>query len=251
MTVGEAIDALKIPSAARLDRRVPKKLLLEHGAPTAADKRRIKEGIEPIQWVAALKPSTIGVPAYKDQEREYLEIAVLHVILRPTVKVRRLVELLHRAVPYPVVGLTEQDGRLELSLAHKRWSQGEAEKTVLDDELVAVSWPSDAEPHGPLFSEALSLNRQPQGSLRTVYQGWIDALLALQAARRTGRLEIPADAERRMARGEALRECARLDAEIVRLRTAAKKEKQMPRQVVLNLELKQVEAARAAALEQL
>lgn len=251
MTVEEAIDALEIPSAARLDRRVPKKLLLDYGAPTAADKRQIKEGIEQIQWVAALKPSTIGVPAYKDQEREYLEIAVLHVILRPTVKLTRLVELLHRAVPYPVVGLAEQDGRLEISLAHKRWSKGEAEKTVLDDALVAASWPSAVDPHNPLFSEALSLNRQPRGSLRTVYQGWIDVLLALQAAQRTGHFEIPADAARRVARGEALRACDRLDAEIVRLRTAAKKEKQMPRQVALNLELKQVEAARAAALERL
>ena len=47
---------------ARVDQRVPKKLLLEHGAPTAADKRQINDGIEELLWVAALKPTTIGVP---------------------------------------------------------------------------------------------------------------------------------------------------------------------------------------------
>jgi hypothetical protein len=30
-------------------------LLTEHGAPTAADKRRVSDGIERVQWVAALK----------------------------------------------------------------------------------------------------------------------------------------------------------------------------------------------------
>lgn len=33
--------ALEIPENARVDRRIPKKLLVERGAPTAADKRQI------------------------------------------------------------------------------------------------------------------------------------------------------------------------------------------------------------------
>jgi hypothetical protein len=98
---------------------------------------------------------------------------------------------------------------------------------------------------------ALALGRQPQASLLTLYQGWIDVLLALEAARRTGRFEIPDAAERRAARRDALRDCARLEAEMARLRAVAAKEKQMPRQVELNLELKRAETARAAALAQL
>ena len=62
---------------------MPKKLLLENGAPTAADKRQINDGIEELLWVAALKPTTIGVPEYRDDVREYLEIAVLSLVLRP------------------------------------------------------------------------------------------------------------------------------------------------------------------------
>ena len=44
MKAAELIAALDLPGA-RVDRRVPKKLLVENGAPTAADKRRINEGI--------------------------------------------------------------------------------------------------------------------------------------------------------------------------------------------------------------
>ena len=60
-----------------VDRRVPKSLLIENGAPTAADRRRIREGIEELRWVASLKPTTIGVAEYRDETREYLEISVL------------------------------------------------------------------------------------------------------------------------------------------------------------------------------
>lgn len=251
MTGDEAIAALELPMAARVDRRVPKTLLLEHGAPTTADKRHINEGIEQIQWVAALKPTTIGVAAHRDDAREYLEIAVLRATLRADARTPRLIELLHRAVPYPVFAVTELGDCVNLSLAHKRWSQGEAGKTVLEGEPVAVDSPRDGDAHGLALVAALALGRQPQVSLLALYQGWVDVLLALEAARRTGRFEMLDSAERRAARREALRDCARLEDEMARLRAAAAKGKQIPRQVKLNLELKRAEVARATALAQL
>jgi len=246
--INDLIAALDLPAGSCVDQRVPKKLLLENGAPTAADKRHINEGIEELLWLAALKPTTIGVPEYRDDVREYLEIAVLRLTLRATAKVTRLVELVHRAVPYPLLLLTEQGERPGLSAAHKRWSQGEAGKTVLEGNVVVAEW--DAEHDGerwPTFREALALGKQPRTTLRALYQGWIDTLLALQAARVTGTFAVAANAEHAAARRDALQECARFDTEIARLRAAAAKEKQMSRRVELNLEMKRVEAAQTAA----
>ena len=246
---GDAVlSALDLPASSRVDQRVPKKLLLENGAPTAADKRIINDGIEELLWLAALKPTTIGVPEYRDEVREYLEIAVLRLTLRTAAKATRLVELVHRAVPYPLLLLTVQGERPGLSAAHKRWSQGEAGKTVLEGGVVAAEW--DAERDGerwPAFRDALALSEQPRTTLHSLYQGWIDTLLALHAARLTGAFAVAGNAEHAAARRDALQEGARLDAEIARLRAAAAKEKQMSRRVELNLELKRVEAAQAAA----
>ena len=89
MRADELIAALDLPTAARVDRRVPKKLLLENGAPTAADRRLIAESIESLVWVAALKPTTVGIPAFVDEIREYLEIAVISVTVRNTAQGRR------------------------------------------------------------------------------------------------------------------------------------------------------------------
>jgi len=252
MNAADLLAALDLPAAARVDRRVPKTLLTEYGAPTAADKRRINDGIERAQWVAALKPSTVGVAVYRDEVREYLEVAVLHVVLRATAKLGRLIELLHRAVPYPVVAVAEQEQRAHLSLAHKRWSQGEAGKTVLDGAVVAVnSVEVNDEPTRIAFLSALALGRQPHGTLLSLYQGWIDTLLALQAASRTRIFAVPDTADAKVARRETLATCERLEAEIARLRAVAAKEKQMHRQVELNLELKRLEAEHAAALARL
>lgn len=272
------IQALRLPEGCRVDQRVPKKLLLENGAPTAADKRLITEAIEEIQWVAALKPNTIGVPDYRDTLREYLEIAVLAVTVRGGVKPAshsRLAELLHRAVPYPVLLLLvapQMEGQsLTLSLAHKRWAQNEAAKVVLHGSPISVmvsvtvsaslsdghaSGSSHLDPAAVAdvenaFIQSLSVTRQPQATLHALYQGWVDCVQALLAARLTGSYQTPTTPEQAAARRQALADCERLEAEVSRLRAQAAKEKQMARQVELNLTLKRVQAELAAAQQQL
>ena len=240
--------ALALPDSALVDRRVPKSLLEENGTPTAADKRHIREGIEEVRWVAALKPTTIGVDVYRDSVREYLELAVLKLILRSRVGADRITELVHRAVPYPVLLIAWEGDTPELSLAHTRWSQGEAGKTVIDGEVIAVR-PLDgyAEELSCAFSDALALTRQPRSTLRTLYQGWIDVVHSLRAARVTGVFSIPTSPMEAADRAAALREYRNLDARIADLRAAAKKEKQISRRVEMNLELGRLGIDRAAA----
>lgn len=264
------IHALRLPESCRVDQRVPKKLLLKNGAPTAADKRLITEAIEEIQWVAALKPNTIGVPDYRDTLREYLEIAMLAVTVRGVVKPAshsRLAELLHRAVPYPVLLLLIEGQSLTLSLAHKRWAQNEAEKVVLDGSLISVTVsaslsgvnaadashpdPAEAAQAERAFIQSLSVTRQPQATLYALYQGWVDCVQALLAARLTGSYQTATTPEQAAARRQALADCERLEAEVSRLRAQALREKQLARQVELNLTLKRVQAELAAARRQL
>jgi hypothetical protein len=118
----------------------------------------------------------------------------------------------------------------------------------LEGEIVAVEWNAEHDGGNWLaFRDALALGKQPRTTLQALYQGWIDTLLALQAARVTGAFAVAANAKHAAARRDGLHELARLDAEIARLRAAAAKEKQMARRVELNLELKRMEAAQAVA----
>ena len=249
------VSALGLPASCRVDQRVPKKLLVENGAPAPADKRLINDCIEEVQWLAALKPNTVGVAEYRDNEREYLEVAVLCVTARPVpvakpVNTTRLAELVHRAVPYPVLLLLATPQTLHLSLAHKRWAQNEAGKVVLDGDPTTVALALDLSAEHA-FVQALALARQPQASLLALYQGWADCLTAWQAAEVTGQFTTTTTPAQAAARREALRTCQRLELESTRLRALAAKEKQMAKQVDLNLALKRISAELASAREQL
>lgn len=245
MIADAIVRAIGLPDSALVNQRVPKKMLVENGAPTAADKRRINDGIEEIHWLAALKPNTIGVPEYIDDVREYLEIALLAVTLRSEAKAGRLAELIHRAIPYPLFLILVQGDKINLSLNHKRRAQNEADKFVLDGDSVEVAAFGDASLSaevGRQFLDALALGKQPRVSLLQLYQGWIDTVVALQASQISGTFSQAITKGAAIARREAVQKCWELEAKIASLRNAAAKEKQMGRRVELNLEIKGLEA---------
>lgn len=250
MSFDEVLDALALPADARVDQRVPKKLLTEHGAPTAADKRQLQEGIEELMWVAALKPTNIAVPTFRDDVREYLEVAVLTATFRAGAKPTRLIELIHRAIPYPVVLLTEQTGAVSLSLAHKRWSQGEGGAVVVEDvRRTAPFHPKSPTAEEALFLASLGISGLPNRDLFALYQGWLDRVAALEAAQITGTFSPPDSDGRAQALRDGLDTRAGLQRELAALRAQAEKEKQLNRRVQLNLEIKRLEA-KVAATEQ-
>jgi hypothetical protein len=238
------IAALDLPPGAKVDARVPKKMLVEQGAPTTADKRAIQDGIDELQWLAALKPTTIAVPAFADQTHDYSEIAVIATVFRPGARSTRLTELIHRAIPYPILLITVAVDGVALSVAPKRAAQNEGGKVVV--ERVVSSGGID--PNAPsnverAFLQSLALGRQPLRDLSTVYGGWLARIEALEAARLSGVYcaddEI-GSIERRRA---ALEEHSRLAREVSQLRTQARHAKQISHRVDLNQKIKIIETA--------
>ena len=214
MSFAPVIDALAFPPDARVDQRVPKKLLLEQGAPTAADKRQIQDGIEEMIWVAALKPTNIGVPAFRDDVREYLEIAVLTVTLRAAAKPPRLIELIHRAIPYPLV-LVDRARRYRQPVAGAqtlvagRGGQGGHRGRPARPRF---------NPDAPTAEEAaflasLAVSRLPLATCSRSIR-WLDRVAALEAAQITGTFAPPDSADQRSALREGLDTHARLQRDL-------------------------------------
>ena len=190
------ISALALPPETLVGQRVPKKLLAENGAPTGSDKRQINDGIEEILWHAALKPANLGVPTYRDAVREYLEIAILTVSFRPAARPTRLVELIHRAIPYPVLLVATMGEMATVSVAHKRWSQGESGQVVIEElRATAPFLPASPTAKELQFLTRLSVIGLPQVSLYALYQSWLDSVLALEASQITGAFVPPPTAD--------------------------------------------------------
>lgn len=244
LAIDSVLSALALPTRARVDARVPKKMLVEQGAPTATDKRAIQDGVDEMQWLAALKPNTVAIPAFTDECYDYSEIAVIAAAFRPTARAPRLTELIHRAIPYPVLLITTGTAGVAVSVATKRAAQNEGGKVVVERIVVA----GDIDPIAPsvaerAFLESLALEQQSSRDLSTVYAGWLVRIEGLAAARLSGSYSVSDESDLIDRRRAALEEHSRLVREIARLRTQAMRAKQMSQKVDLNQKIKAIETA--------
>ncbi len=250
--VAAIVSALDLPPGARVDARVPKKMLVEQGAPTTADKRAIQDGVDEIQWLAALKPNTVAIPAFADEVHDYSEIAVIAATFRSAARASRLTELIHRAIPYPVLLITAGPSGVAVSVAPKRAAQNEGGKIVVE-RVVAVG---DLDPQTPLdidraFLDSLALKSQPSRDLSSVYDGWLARIEALAAARLSGAYGASDDGQTVERRRAALERHGALARDIAGLRAKAAREKQLNRRVDLNIEIQRLEQALAAQKQDL
>ena len=250
MSLSLLISALALPPESRVDQRIPKKLLVEQSDATAADKRLLQDGIEELNWIAALKPVNVGVPEYRDDVREYLEIAVLSATLRNAAKTR-VAELIHRAIPYPVILIAVQGEDCTLTLVHKRWSQGETGKVVIEELQSTGALRLEPKSEESLFLESLALSALPRSDLFALYQGWIDCITALEAARITGSFAALPSSDRGSDLRKGLEAHTRLQRDISLMRAQAAREKQMSRRVELNVEIRRLEAKLAETIANL
>ena len=236
MNPAEVLTALHLPLTALADQRIPKKLLLENGTPTSADKRLIETHTAELRWDAVLRPDTVAIPAYQTDVHEYPELQAMTVTVRDlklnSAKATRLRELIHRAIPYPLL-LLETDGQeTVLSLAPKRRSQAEHEAVVLESEVISA--PVTTGKFLADFQQELPLENRPFAHLYDVYAHWQSALLSLLAAEITGQYHLSTQPE---VLRQHLAEYNRLNREIASLRVAATREKALARRAELNVKV--------------
>lgn len=245
-------DKFSLPDACYLGKRVFKKLFHDNAKLGATDKRAFAEDIDTITWQYTLKPGTIAILPYEDDQREYHEVAILQVDLKTQRRTTRIVEVIHRAIPYPVVLALAFEGVCAVSVAHKRFSQAERGAIVVE-EFLTTDWIAL---HRPMpiqqaFLDSLTMASLPHTHYLAFYSALVDRVVALACARLTGQYRIEAAAERREARRQQLARCHELEAQIADRRIAAASESQVNRLVDLNLTIKKLEGELAQATQRL
>ncbi|MGO3344153.1 MAG: DUF4391 domain-containing protein [Marinomonas sp.] len=253
------LEILAVPSSCELNKPIFKKMFSEASDGKkcildAADKKALKDDVEKIRWLYTLKPNTINIAPYKDSEREYPEIAILHVELSSTISskniYKRIAHFINRAIPYPLVILFtfEKDGaqNLSLVLTDKRINQADKEKWVIEESIhsywINLASVSAAEIS---FFESLKINNLPFTNFFAFYQALIDRLVAIKCAEhsgdfslgKTGQLNEKASSTARLDR---LRELEKLESQRSKISNKLKKIKQMGKQVELNTQIKKI-----------
>jgi hypothetical protein len=253
------LNFLAVPKACEINKPLFKKMFLDandgkKAILDATDKKALKDDVEKIRWLYTLKPSTINIAPYKDQEREYPEIAILHVELSSAASnkstYKRIAHFINRAIPYPLLLLftCDIDGiqKLSLVLADKRINQADKEKWVIEDSIhthwISLTSVSSAE-FG--FFENLKISKLPFTNFFACYQALIERVVAVKCAEHSGVFSIekasdPSQKASSTARLDRLRELEKLESQRSEVSNKVKKEKQMGKQVELNTRIKKI-----------
>jgi len=234
-------ESMAIPESCHLGRRVYKKLFHENAKLGPTDKKALREDVETVTWQYTFKPTTIPIAPYEDAEREYHEVALLQVDLKHPGRSGRLAEVVHRAIPYPLIVVFRCETDCMMSLAHKRFSQAE-KGAIVAEEFQATGWMdlasrSDAQEQ---FLTSLNVTTWPHTHFYAFYAAAMERVVALACSELSGSYSLtgPANADDRRQR---LAKCKAIEGEMAEVRTAIKKEQQFNRQVELNTKLKNLE----------
>jgi len=241
------LQSLDIPEACELNKPIYKKMFLDNGILDAADKKCLKDDVEKVRWLYTLKPGTINIAPHNDNEREYPEVAILHVELSRPDRFKRVAHFINRSIPYPLVLLftceIEGEASLDINLADKRINQADKEKWVIEDSIhsgwISLAKQSETESR---FLNSLAINNLSFKNFFDFYKSLTNRLIAINCANHTGSFSIRCHSREggNPDRLALLKEIERLDTRKSELANKLKKEKQMGRQVELNTQVKKI-----------
>ncbi len=246
------LSGLAIPETCKLDKPIFKKMFLDsfdgkRGTLDATDKKCLKDDVDKIRWLYTLKPSTINIAPYNDSQREYPEVAVIHVELFRPERFKRIAHFINRSIPYPLVLLftcdIEGQASLAIGLADKRTNQADKQKWVIEDSI-QTDWLdlSDQANTETEFLASLTIKNLPFQNFWKFYQALNQRVIAINCASHSGKFFLGDTSQSTTAndRLTMLRELERLDAEKSEVSNKIKKEKQMGRQVEMNTVVKNI-----------
>lgn len=239
--VDSVFQALALPPATAINKRVPKTVFNDQADLSAADKRLLDDGLERLDWRATLRPASVGFAAYSDEVRAYPQIVVMSARLRPGEVADRLTTVIHRAIAHPLLLLCEAEAAVVLSVGLKRHHEREEGRVVV--ERIAAS-PAMTAPFAPLaetFLNSLVLAGIGGRDLWTLHLGWAERVEAFAVAQVTGTFRLPIDEGEAQTRRDELAGHAVQTRTIAALRKRAQAEKQLNRRIDLARAVAQAE----------
>ncbi|MDC3221479.1 DUF4391 domain-containing protein [Gammaproteobacteria bacterium] len=231
-------NAISFPESALLGKRIPKKQFLDNASLGASDKKCFKENVKNVYWEYTLKPSTCPVLPYRDNEREYLEVAILQVAMNSQKGHRRIAEIIHRVIPYPLMlGFYTESGDIALSIAPKRFSQAE-HGAFVTERFYSTGWMNSEafKTFEAAFVASLAWDSMPLQTYGTLYNAWTDRFTGYECSVLSGTFTIGKVVDRL----EGLTRYREIESRISELRGQLKKAA-FNRQVELNTQIKKFE----------
>jgi hypothetical protein len=240
MTLDEFYQNMMVPESCALHKRIFKKHFYENGKLNAADKKAFSEDITNIEWRYTLKPSTINIPRFEDDQHEYLEIAILEIDLNSRKRAGRIAQVVQRTIPYPLIIIFKCNDHIALNIAEKRINRADSNKIVTET-FYDTSWIDLGAPKlwQQEFLKDFCIKNFSYRDLYAFYQSTLKRIIALSCAEHSERYALESrEGLLTEDRARSLKEIEKLHQEQGEIRSKLKSEKNMGTKVQLNTQMK-------------
>ena len=237
-------DILQIPERCLLGRKLPKTFFKRNFDLTATEKKLLDDHgtVTAIDWLAVVSPANANISKFEAGQYLYEEVQVMCVQTSANdfdKNAPKIAELVQKYIPYPIVLCVYHDLGFVLNTCDKRINQNDNTRRTIEQryfsEVIDVG--NIVGTQG-IFMDNLAFGKLDKTNLKTYYDAYSQAIIALQASIHSGTYT-PRSKDRSDADLQTLQKMQTLQNEIVTLQSLAKKETQLNQQVAINIQVQE------------
>lgn len=231
--------------------RIPKKLFYEEYDMSSSDKELFTKAIGKIVLEYMFSEDRINIAAYKNDDIECEEVAVIRVFLHEDSKYKRICEIIQRAIPYSLIVICEYKEKVLFNVASKRINKNDESKNTVE-EMVFTDWISveKQKKNDKVFLEGLNVREWSYSNLYKFYNSFLDKVKLFNASKYSSNLEIFNNIDVDMVK-KLTDKIERLELEISSLKDKLKKESQFNKKMDLNIKIKKLEIKKNEFIKEL
>ena len=251
MVIEDFSKKFNIPASCEVNSTIFKKLFYENTSMSKVDKEIFRKDIDKIIWLYSFKEDTINIRPYKDEVREYEEIAVIEVSILNDTKIKKISEIIQNTIPYPLILVFKYGDKVLFNVAHKRINKANENRNTVE-EIIYTDWinflgPSDREKQ---FIESMNIKRFSFSNFYRFHSDVVDRINIFNASKyqsdfetlnTKGAVKVKAIAD----------EIEKLDVKMVKLRSNIKHEVYFNKKIEINIEIKKSEIRKKNLIQNL
>lgn len=193
---------LDIPKECIVNQVIPKKVIFEEANLNSSDKAVFTEFVRQFKWYAKFAESTIRIPKYSDEIREYEEVEIINIILKDEnihrstnsnsyfkedKKIDRILDIIFRFMPFPLLIVVQFKKEIRLFVSHISNHLSDSTKITVD-EVISSNWIDTMDMNELEIN--LFNNIQPNNldftNCYTFYTGFVDNLIHYNGSIKVG-----------------------------------------------------------------
>lgn len=227
-----------------INKKLDKKMFYDFADINKKEKTAITKNIERMELTYLLTPTTINIQAFINEDYHFEGIMFVTISLKEgtTEKdIKVLEEVVHGALPHPVVLTFSFQSKILISTGMKRLSKVNKSNVVLET-IHHTDWITDASEE-PIVSDFLQSLQLINLNFSNFYEFYKDIDRAVEAFENTntiGTFKIIKEDEQREAQQSLIHQIHEIEQSITRLKTSIKKETQFNKKVELNIKVQKL-----------